>query len=184
MDAAILYDAVAVAGNPALLTDAKAALIDAVRGRSAFMVHFARAIDAFPTPIGFFNNLTGDALDLKKGGIFSIVHGVRSLALERGLTETGTVPRIHRLVEAGRFSADFGRELIQAFYLLMTMRLMRNSPAPRCVRRSVQHAARRLARRLPRGEAASRHRPPPLQPRRLLTRCCPAPSSAYSTRPA
>ncbi len=87
------------------------------------MVHFARAIDAFPTPIGFFNNLTGDALDLKKGGIFSIVHGVRSLALERGLTETGTVPRIHRLVEAGRFSAEFGQELTQAFYLLMTMRL-------------------------------------------------------------
>ncbi len=123
MDAAILYDAVAVAGSPALLADVKTELISAVRGRSAFMVHFARAIDAFPTPIGFFNNLTGDALDLKKGGIFSIVHGVRSLALERGLTETGTVPRIHRLVEAGRFSAEFGQELTQAFYLLMTMRL-------------------------------------------------------------
>ena len=44
----------------------------------------------FPTPIGFFNNLVtskaeGDALDLKKGGIFPIVHGVRALALEKGL---------------------------------------------------------------------------------------------------
>ncbi len=106
-----------------LLTEAKAAVIDAVRGRSAFMVHFARTIDVFPTPIGFFNNLTGDAVDLKKGGIFPIVHGVRSLALERGLTETGTAQRIHRLVEAGRFSADFGRELTQALYWLMTMRL-------------------------------------------------------------
>ena len=123
IDVAILYDAVAVAGDMRLLTQTKAALMEAVRGRSAFMVHFARVTDAFPMPIGFFNNLTGDALDLKKGGIFSIVHGVRSLALERGLTETGTAQRISRLVEAGRFSADFGRELTQALYLLMTMRL-------------------------------------------------------------
>ncbi len=123
MDVAILYDAVPVAGDPALLADAKAALIDAVRGRSGFMVHFARATEAFPMPIGFFNNLTGDALDLKKGGIFSIVHGIRSLALERGLIETGTVARIRGLVEAGRLRAEFGRELTEAFYLLMTMRL-------------------------------------------------------------
>jgi CBS domain-containing protein len=86
-------------------------------------VHFARATDAFPTPIGFFNHLTGDAVDLKKGGIFTIVHGVRSLALERGLTETATVARIRLLVEAGRFSSDFGRELVHALHLLMTMRL-------------------------------------------------------------
>ena len=122
MDVAILYDAVAVAGNAQLLVAAKAELMNAVRGRSAFMVHFARATEAFPMPIGFFNNL-GAAVDLKKGGIFPIVHGVRSLALERGLTETSTVQRINRLVEAGRFSADFGRELTQSLYLLMTMRL-------------------------------------------------------------
>jgi CBS domain-containing protein len=128
MDVAILYDAVAVAGDGGLLADAKAALIDAVRGRGAFMVHFARATAAFPMPIGFFNNLLtpdgqGDAVDLKKGGIFPIVHGVRSLALERGLTETGTAQRIQKLVEAGTFNPGFGRELTQSLYLLMTMRL-------------------------------------------------------------
>lgn len=96
--------------------------MQAVRGRSAFMLHFARATEAFPMPIGFFNNL-GASVDLKKGGIFPVVHGVRSLALERGLLETGTVQRIHRLAEAGRFSADFGRELTQSLHLLMTMRL-------------------------------------------------------------
>jgi CBS domain-containing protein len=128
MDVAILYDAVAVAGNAALLTEAKAALIETVRGRSAFMVHFARSIDAFPMPIGFFNNLLtrdgqGDAVDLKKGGIFPIVHGVRSLALEIGLTETATAQRIQRLVETGTFSREFGRELTGSLYFLMTMRL-------------------------------------------------------------
>jgi len=128
MNVAILYDAVAVAGNPRLLASVKAGLIEAVRGRSAFMVHFARAIDAFPMPIGFFNNLLmrdgqHDSVDLKKGGIFPIVHGVRSLALERGMTETGTAERIDRLTDIGIFSRDFGRELTQSLYFLMTLRL-------------------------------------------------------------
>ncbi|MBS0639682.1 MAG: cyclic nucleotide-binding domain-containing protein [Proteobacteria bacterium] len=128
MDVAILYDAVAVAGNAQLLADVKAGLVEAVRGRSAFMVHFARATEAFPMPIGFFNNLLtpdgkGDAVDLKKGGIFPIVHGIRSMALERGLAETNTAQRIQRIVEAGTFSRDFGRDLTQALYLLMTFRL-------------------------------------------------------------
>jgi CBS domain-containing protein len=78
--------------------------------------------------MGFFNNLLtldgrGDAVDLKKGGIFPIVHGVRSLALERGLIETGTADRIQRLVELSAITRDLGRELTQSLYFLMTLRL-------------------------------------------------------------
>src|SRR4029079_14538194 len=80
----------AVAGDARLLTTAKAALIDLIRGEQAYLAHFAHAVNAFAIPIGLFNNLvtsegTGDALDLKKGGIFPIVHGIRSLAIEQGL---------------------------------------------------------------------------------------------------
>ena len=92
------------------------------------LARFARAVDAFPTPIGLFNNLVtdkdhGDALDLKKGGIFPIVHGVRALALERGFVETGTTARIARLAEEGALSHDLARELTQALHYLMTLRL-------------------------------------------------------------
>ena len=92
MNVAIVYDAAAVAGDSALLRRAKLTLIEAMRGERAFLTHFARAVDAFPTPIGLFNNLfttknEGDALDLKKGGVFPIVHGVRSLALERACSK-------------------------------------------------------------------------------------------------
>jgi CBS domain-containing protein len=128
MNVAIFYDAVAVAGNVELLAEAKSELIAAAGGNRAYLAHFARAIDAFPMPIGFFKNLLhvdgrGDAVDLKKGGIFSIVHGVRSLALERGLMETGTAERIQKLVEGGALSRDLGRELTQSLYFLMTLRL-------------------------------------------------------------
>ena len=128
MNIAIFYDAEAVAGDAKLLRAAKQDLIDLMRGERLRLARFARAIDAFPTPIGFFNNLVtskaeGDALDLKKGGIFPIVHGVRALALEKGLFETGTTARIAKLAELGVFDAQFARELTQALHYLMTLRL-------------------------------------------------------------
>jgi CBS domain-containing protein len=128
MNIAIFYDARAMAGDADLLRTAKQALIDLMHGERVYLARFARAIDAFPTPIGFFNNLVtskaeGDALDLKKGGIFPIVHGVRALALEKGLHETGTAARIARLGEIGAFEPQFARELTEALYYLMTLRL-------------------------------------------------------------
>jgi CBS domain-containing protein len=128
MNVAIFYDADAVAGETALLHQAKAALVDAVHGEDAYLSHFARAVEAFPTPIGFFNNLIiaegeGNAVDLKKGGLFPTIHGVRALALEKGITETGTDQRINKLVELGVLKSDFGRELTQAFRFLMALRL-------------------------------------------------------------
>ncbi|HEY1453948.1 MAG TPA: putative nucleotidyltransferase substrate binding domain-containing protein [Roseiarcus sp.] len=128
MNIAIFYDAEAVAGDPGLLRAAKQDLIDTMRGERVHLARFARAVDAFPTPIGLFNNLVtskadGDALDLKKGGVFPIVHGVRALALEKGLTETNTVARIARLTELGAFEPPFARELTEALHFLMTMRL-------------------------------------------------------------
>jgi CBS domain-containing protein len=103
-------------------------LIELVQGEQAFLAHFARAVDAFDTPIGLFNNLitsegTGDALDLKKGGIFPIVHGVRSLAIERGVLETSTDRRIIRLRDLGVLKAEFARDLSQAFRFLLMLRL-------------------------------------------------------------
>ena len=128
MNIAIFYDAEAAAGDADLLRAAKQDLIDLMRGERVHLARFARAIDAFPTPIGFFNNLVtskaeGDALDLKKGGIFPIVHGVRALALEKGLHETSTTARIARLAEIGAFDPQFARELTEALHYLMTLRL-------------------------------------------------------------
>jgi CBS domain-containing protein len=128
MNIAIFYDAIATAGHSELVRAAKQDLIDLMHGERVHLARFARAIDAFPTPIGIFNNLVtskaeGDALDLKKGGIFPIVHGVRALALEKGLHETGTATRIARLSEIGAFERQFARELTEALHYLMTLRL-------------------------------------------------------------
>jgi CBS domain-containing protein len=128
MNVAIFYDARTVAGDDQLLATAKARLTDLIRGEQAYLAHFARAVDAFPTPIGLFNKLItsegkGDALDLKKGGIFPIVHGIRSLALEHGLLATATDKRIARLSEIGALQADFARELTETLQFLLMLRL-------------------------------------------------------------
>jgi len=129
MNIAILYDAEAVAGDAGLLRVVKSDLVAAMRGEPARLAHFARAIDQFPTPIGLFNNLVasrdekGDAIDLKKGGIFPVVHGVRALAIEHGLEETNTAERIAGLADLGALEKGFARELTQALFCLMTLKL-------------------------------------------------------------
>jgi CBS domain-containing protein len=131
MNVAIFYDARAVAGDARLLTTAKAALIDLIRGEQAYLAHF-RACCGLPSRYrsGCLTTWSrpkgkGDALDLKKGGIFPIVHGIRSLAIEHGLLETATDKRIARLRDIGVLHADFARELSQTFQFLLTAQARR-----------------------------------------------------------
>jgi CBS domain-containing protein len=129
MNVAIFYDAAPVAGDAELLEQAKRYLFDVVGDDSAFRARFAGAIDAFETPLGFFSTfVTGrgahkDELDLKKGGIFPLMHGVRALALERRLVATNTVQRIRRLQGLGVLDKAFGQQLADAFDFLLGLRL-------------------------------------------------------------
>ncbi len=127
---AILIDASAVAGDGGLLSDLKAHLLDLVKREEAFCGHFAKATLAFATPLGFFNRFLVEqgpngtkGLDIKKGGIFPVVHGVRSLALEYRVSETNTISRIQALSGRGPFSEGFTADLIEAFDFMVMLRL-------------------------------------------------------------
>ena len=93
------------------------------------MRHFARVILAFPTPLGLFNRFVlekgahAGTLDIKKGGIFPVVHGVRTLALEHGLTETNTIGRLQILSGQRPLGRDFTADLIEAFDFMSMLRL-------------------------------------------------------------
>ncbi|MEW6422655.1 MAG: putative nucleotidyltransferase substrate binding domain-containing protein, partial [Deinococcota bacterium] len=84
---------------------------------------------AFDTPLGVFSGFVLEKgshrgeLDLKKGGLFPLMHGVRVYALEAGLEETNTFERIERLRELGRFDEAFARDLVGAYDFLLSMRL-------------------------------------------------------------
>ncbi len=123
-------DAKVVCGDVTLFEDVQQHLIHGQRDYAGFINRFAQAVnlfgDAEPSwwrkilPIG---HTESNEMDLKKAGIFPIVHGVRSLALEQGCIETSTKGRIESLVAAHVLEADTGRNLIEALYFLLALRL-------------------------------------------------------------
>jgi len=124
---AIFFDAMAVTGDDNLLRHVKDHMYRLLGDHRAFYAQFAKATVAFETPLGFFTNFVvekhRDELDLKKGGIFPIVHGIRSLALEYRLPQTNTIDRIMALSQRNLFKASFGIELIEVFTYLSTLRV-------------------------------------------------------------
>ena len=64
-----------------------------------------------------------ESLDLKKAGIFPLVHGIRCMALEQRLSDLGTVARIERLVTAGKLPAAMGADLAESLHFFMGLRL-------------------------------------------------------------
>jgi CBS domain-containing protein len=130
MNIAIFYDAAAVAGLPELAALAKEELIALMRGEAALMARFAHLIETFETPnLGVLSAIMAsvgagpDEIDLKRAGIFPIVHGVRTLAIDRGVLANATAARIDALVQAGSLGAKFGQELTSALRVFMEFRL-------------------------------------------------------------
>ncbi len=130
MNLGIFCDAAAVAGQSDLLLKAKTAFMEMMRGEKAHLAHFANLIDLFASSdIGTFGSLMvsvgarSDAVDIKKAGTFPIVHGTRTLAIEKSILETRTVDRINALAQTRIFSADFARNLISALHVFMALRL-------------------------------------------------------------
>jgi CBS domain-containing protein len=128
MALAIFIDAHAVAGDAALLAGVRAEVDRLVSADDALLGRFAAAIDSFPDASGgWWNRLLQigeqDTLDLKKAGIFPIVHGVRSLALRHHLPATGTVARLDALVAAGRLPAELATDLADSLHFLMALKL-------------------------------------------------------------
>ncbi|MGC9386048.1 MAG: DUF294 nucleotidyltransferase-like domain-containing protein [Hydrogenovibrio sp.] len=129
MNAAIFYDAESVFGRSEWLEQLKHRLMQKTQEYDHFLRHFAVATLRFPTPVGFFGGLVSetesghDLLDIKKGGIFTLVHGVRCYALEAGIDKTNTHWRIKALMDQGLFEKEFGLELGETLNFLNTLRL-------------------------------------------------------------
>ena len=130
MNIAIFFDATAVAGRADLVDRAKAALIGLMRGEAVLLGRFAHLIETFATPsLGVLSTIMAsvgvgsDEIDLKRAGIFPIVHGVRALSIDKGILARSTAARIDALVEAGSLERHFGQELIGALHAFMAFRL-------------------------------------------------------------
>lgn len=125
MRLAILLDAHAVAGNAALLARLREELFERCSRDEILLSYFARTALRFSTPLTLFGSLKKPqhGVDIKKGGIFPIVHGVRTLALERRITATSTLERLEALVADGRLEERFAEDLGEALSLFTELRL-------------------------------------------------------------
>lgn len=124
LDLSIALDARPIAGNLALFAPVKARLM-ALGEDDILLHHLAAATLDFDTPLTFFGRVRSDAdgIDIKKGGIFPVVHGLRCLALRHGIEANGSAERCAALVEHGHLSSDLGRDLPQALNVFQRMRL-------------------------------------------------------------
>jgi len=131
MTTSIFLDSTCVSGNKKLLSELKEYLFNAVGNSQTFNSNFAKVITNFDVPLGFFDGFVLDSknsqhkneLNVKKGGIFIIVHGIRALCLEKHIFKTNTTKRIKALIEIGVFDDETAQELIMAFNFLSKLKL-------------------------------------------------------------
>ncbi|HDL5047702.1 TPA: cyclic nucleotide-binding/CBS domain-containing protein [Pseudomonas aeruginosa] len=123
----ILADAWPVAGNLQLFEPLRRQLRGFADGGERWLADIAAAALQFDTPLTFLGQLkTQDArLDLKRGGIFPIVHGIRTLALREGLETRGTLARIEALKRHKVLEARLADDLSESFELFLQLRLTR-----------------------------------------------------------
>lgn len=128
MKLAIFMDAHAVCGDADLLEQVRTGVLGLAPDNQAVLGRFASAITMFGSSQGWWNRLfsrsdAGQQLDLKKEGIFPLVHGVRSLALAQRLVATSTAERIEVLVARRVIDAKLGAELTESLYFFMGLKL-------------------------------------------------------------
>ena len=134
MNTAIFLDAASTNKKYDLVTDLKKYMFNCISDNDNFTSNFAKVISSFDVPLGFFDGFVFNSndkkhkneIDIKRGGIFIIVHGVRTWALKHHIYNTSTVKRIKKLQEMKVFNDELAQELIVAFNYLNNLRLKSN----------------------------------------------------------
>jgi len=134
LKASLLCDMRAVqvhgAGNNGLNARLREAMTKRLRKSSVLLKYMAREAVRFSPPLGLFGSFSlkrdeqgRGCLDIKRGGIFPITQGVKTLALDHGLAETGTCARLRLLHRTEALSVPLAEGLCDAYDFLQTLRM-------------------------------------------------------------
>lgn len=125
----VLLDMQPVAGDAELGWKLRRRLFQRVGGHPMLLRYMAREVLRFSPPLGLFNKFVvvksganKGCLDVKKGGIFPLIQGIRTLAAEHGILSTFTEDRILGLLKAGTLSARFGERIRDTYGFFLTLR--------------------------------------------------------------
>ncbi|HDQ40754.1 MAG TPA: CBS domain-containing protein [Desulfonatronum sp.] len=126
----LLVDMRCVAGDAGLAGKLKSYLFKRVGGSSFILKYMAHAALRFTPPVGFFSAFVVEKsgehkgeMNIKKGGVFPVTQGVRTLAVEYNILETATEERIKLLRDAGVFSAGLAAGIREAYEFFQTLRV-------------------------------------------------------------
>ncbi|MDB5931001.1 MAG: cyclic nucleotide-binding protein [Polaromonas sp.] len=135
MALAIFLDARAVCGDRSLLAQVRAAVDEMAADNDAVLARFALAAHAIGdqghhgdhggwwSRLPFLGDHGRQALDIKKAGIFPLVHGLRSLALAHRIGATSTAERAKALAAGGWLPEKLASDLIDSLHFFMGLRL-------------------------------------------------------------
>lgn len=125
MELAILADSHAVAGNRALLSPLQTHLHQLLADQELLLATFTRPALKFSVPLTLFGKLKAgkEGLDIKRSGIFPIIHGVRALALEHAIESNNTFARIDQLTRRRVLEPETASNLSEALKLFIKLRL-------------------------------------------------------------
>lgn len=125
MKLAIFSDAQAIAGNKSLLAPLKQQLHRLMHNNGLGLMEFARPALGFAVPLTFFGQVkqSKQGIDIKQGGIFPIVHGIRTLALEHQILASNTFERIEQLQKLHILEPLTADNLSEALKLFIKWRL-------------------------------------------------------------
>ncbi|MDR1889966.1 MAG: DUF294 nucleotidyltransferase-like domain-containing protein [Zoogloeaceae bacterium] len=130
MNLAAWLDAEVAAGDPEMLNACRQYLFERVHDETQWLGWLAKAISQFDhleAENHFWRQLLHRHdevyFDIKKGGIFPIVHGIRVLALESGIETVNTFTRLDALVSKGKIERAFADDLSGALAFMMKLRL-------------------------------------------------------------
>lgn len=127
MNLAIWADACAIAGRADLLDTLR--LSELPEMDATFLSRFALPVLQFDIPLNLFSRLVVEAgarhdrLDIKKGGIFPLVHGIRSLSVKTGIQAANSMQRIDALVGRQVLPSDMAQDLRETLGFLQSLRL-------------------------------------------------------------
>lgn len=132
-DTVALADLVLVRGDASLAAGALAAageLLAGERHREPFL-QLARQVVGLPTALGRFGRWRLERagehkgeLNLREYALGPLIAALRVLALHAGVQASGSVERIHRLLEVGALDVDLAERLLKAYQVMMQLRIL------------------------------------------------------------
>jgi len=122
--------------DPGLGRSLRAAMTGRLSGSALLLKLMALEAVRFAPPLGLFRgfslkkNAEGHgSLNVKRGGVFPITQGVKVLALEHHVAETGTLGRLRALKDLDVFEQPLADGLCEALSLLQTLRMRAQAEA-------------------------------------------------------